>query len=205
MEPWARTTTSTWSTIPLADSVSRALNWSWSRPKAPSTRQSTSSTFFPALPGHPEHRVLGGLQRGGQRGHHPDAAAPADSLPAHLLVHPDDGHADIPGHVLGAVGHLTHTAAQVEHGVHSRLSGLHVHANQPRRRSGGHIAGLPDICQDAGVLEAVELHIGPELFPDLPLHQLNELWGGCWYRSVRPSCSSSSLTKSSGRFSNVLC
>ena len=48
MEPWASTTTSTWSTMALAASVSRALNWSWSRPKAPSTRQSTSSTFLPA-------------------------------------------------------------------------------------------------------------------------------------------------------------
>ena len=122
--------------------------------------------------------ALGGFQRGGQGSHHADALALADSLAAHLLVHADDRHTNVLCHVLCAVGNFAHAAAQVQHGIHAFLSGFHVHADQACCRCSGHIACRANICQNAGVLQAVQLHIIAQLLFDLLLHQFDQFRGG---------------------------
>ena len=102
----------------------------------------------------------------------------ADSLAAHFLVHADDRHTNVLCHVLCAVGNFAHAAAQVQHGIHAFLSGFHVHADQACCRCSGHIACRADICQNAGVLQAVQLHIIAQLLFDLLLHQFDQFRGG---------------------------
>lgn len=121
---------------------------------------------------------LVGSKVGGQGGHYADALALAGGLTAHLLVHANDGHADVLGHILHAVGHFTDAAAQVQHGVHAFLGRLHVHADQPGGGGGGYVTGLTHIRQNAGVLQAIQLNVLAKLLFYFLLHQLDQLRGG---------------------------
>ena len=122
------------------------------------------------LPGDSRNGVLRRRKRRRERCHHAHALSEPHRLAAHLLVHPNDGNAEIPCRVLRAVRHLAHGGAEIQHRVNALFHGLHIHADQPGCRRGRHIPCRTHIRQNARILQGEQRNILPQLLFHFTLH-----------------------------------